>query len=71
MTENITEGTTHWQWLDECARKNRLVMLNETDWWGLTDVPMTTEQLEYRQSLRDITNQEEYPITITWPTKPE
>ena len=27
--------------------------------------------LDYRQALRDVTSQEGFPNTVTWPTKPE
>ena len=52
--------------------------LAETDWWILKGNP-TQEQLDYRQALRDITTQtatlndknDDGPIGINWPTKPE
>ena len=37
---------------------------------ALTDVTMPTEIAVYRQTLRDITDQDGFPHTITWPTKP-
>ena len=53
------------------VRKQRDALLKETDWYGLTDVTMPTEIAVYRQTLRDITDQDGFPHTITWPTKPE
>jgi hypothetical protein len=51
-------------------RKQRDALLKETDWYGLSDVTMPTEIAVYRQALRDITSQDGFPHTITWPTKP-
>jgi len=53
------------------VRKQRDALLKETDRYGLTDVTMPTEIAVYRQTLRDITDQDGFPHTITWPTKPE
>jgi len=52
------------------ARTSRDAKLAETDWMALTDVTMPTEIAVYRQTLRDITDQDGFPHTITWPTKP-
>jgi hypothetical protein len=56
-----------------CAaiRVRRDALLASTDTWGLADYPATAEQTAYRQALRDITAQTDFPIYITWPTKPE
>ena len=55
------------------ARRNEL--LSKSDWTILPDSPLTKSQKdawkEYRQSLRDITNQEGFPETVVFPTKPE
>ncbi len=51
-----------------CLFRNDL--LAETDWWATSDRTMTAEQTAYRQALRDITNQADFPDNITWPTKP-
>jgi len=53
------------------ARKERNLLLVETDVWALSDRTMTAEQTAYRQALRDITGQAGFPTNITWPTKPE
>ena len=57
--------------LCEGARKKRNTLLAKTDVWALSDRTMTAEQTAYRQALRDITDQDGFPIDITWPTKPE
>jgi hypothetical protein len=55
----------------ESIRYERNRLLQETDVWGLSDYPATAEQTAYRQALRDITDQDGFPLDITWPTKPE
>lgn len=58
----------------EEVREERNILLSDCDWTQFQDSPITgsklTEWQTYRQSLRDITNQEN-PYNITWPTKPE
>jgi hypothetical protein len=54
---------------DERAKRDDL--LKETDHYGLSDVTMSDEMTAYRQALRDVPQQEGFPSTITWPTKPE
>jgi len=58
----------------EEIRDERNTRLSDCDWTQFQDTPITgsklTEWQTYRQSLRDITNQEN-PYNITWPTKPE
>ena len=51
------------------AERDRLIAA--TDWWALTDVPMSAEQTAYRQALRDITASYQSLDTVVWPTKPE
>jgi len=53
-------------------RVQRDVLLSETDHWMMSDTPEPTQaQLDYRQALRDVPEQAEYPQNIIWPTKPE
>lgn len=53
-------------------RTERDILLRETDHWAYQDTPdMTDEQIAYRQALRDISNQETWPESVVWPTKPE
>ena len=56
------------------AIKERERLLNETDWTQLPDVGFPLERLEawqtYRQALRDITEQDGFPLDIKWPEQP-
>lgn len=52
-------------------RGNRDGLLKATDHYGLSDVTMTDAMTAYRQALRDVPQQTDFPGTITWPTKPE
>lgn len=60
------------KWEEIREERNRL--LSECDWTQFQDSPITgsklTEWQTYRQTLRDVTNQEN-PYNITWPSKPE
>ena len=52
------------------VRNKRNSLLSDTDWMALSDNTMTTEMAAYRQALRDVTEQEGFPYSVTWPTKP-
>jgi hypothetical protein len=52
------------------VRSQRDQLLAATDWMGLSDVTMSAEWATYRQSLRDITAQDVFPHSVTWPTEP-
>lgn len=54
------------------AVSERNQMLMESDWTQLPDVPESTRSawVEYRQALRDITDQHGFPDSILWPVKP-
>ena len=56
--------------LAKSVRRERDRLLAETDWWASSDLTMTVEQTAYRQALRDVTSQEGFPYTVTWPVKP-
>ncbi len=58
--------------LDTRARSKREELLLQSDWTQLGDVPLPNKDKwqVYRQALRDITEQAEYPKTIVWPTPP-
>lgn len=45
-------------------------LLFGTDQFALQDREMSTEMQAYRQALRDITEQETYPESVTWPIAP-
>ena len=54
-------------------RRQRNILLVETDWYGMSDVTMDSDMTVYRQALRDITKQtpsDDKLSNITWPTKP-
>ena len=51
------------------AERNRRLI--NSDWTQLSDSSVdSTVWLDYRQALRDITNQAGFPWNINWPTKP-
>ena len=56
----------------ETVRLKRFIMLQESDWIGLTDVNLPNKQqwIEYRQALRDIPQNYTYPEDVVWPDKP-
>ena len=48
-------------------------LLKDTDFWGASDMTMSSEMETYRQSLRDLTNgldTVEKIANVTYPTKP-
>lgn len=51
------------------------MMLAASDWTVLPDSPLSESKQQewktYRQSLRDISDQEGYPENINWPVEPE
>jgi len=57
--------------LEATERATRDDLLKSTDHYGLSDVTMSDAMTAYRQALRDVPQQEGFPQTITWPTKPE
>ena len=57
--------------LEATERSTRDNLLKATDHYGLSDVTMTDAMTAYRQALRDVPQQTDFPGTITWPTKPE
>jgi hypothetical protein len=52
------------------VRNARDRLLAETDWMALSDVTMSADMAAYRQALRDVTEQEGFPNSVVWPTKP-
>lgn len=69
----LAKDTEH----DEFAQKIRATrdkMLAETDWTQVTDTVLTKEKQEeykvYRQALRDITKQENFPYNVAFPQMP-
>jgi len=51
-------------------RQRRDALLAETDWTALSDSTLTTDMAAYRQALRDVPEQEGFPYTIIWPSRP-
>ena len=58
-------------------REERLMLLQECDWTGLTDASLSTDMVDkwktYRQELRDITKQTSFnnaEPSVTWPNQP-
>jgi hypothetical protein len=53
------------------VRQQRGEKLTETDWTQVADAPVDQAAwAAYRQALRDITAQDGFPWTITWPEQP-
>tara|TARA_R100001015_G_C4634990_1_gene202974 strand:+ start:8295 stop:8558 length:264 start_codon:yes stop_codon:yes gene_type:complete len=51
-------------------REKRNALLAETDYFGASDVTMSSDMTAYRQALRDVPQQTDFPTSISWPTKP-
>lgn len=53
-------------------RIKRNKLLTTCDWTQVNDVPAATSQkwATYRQSLRDITEQQTFPENVVWPVAP-
>ena len=58
--------------LEAEVKSKRDSLLAETDFVLMPDYPLNDKTLwqEYRQHLRDVTEQADYPNTIEWPIKP-
>ena len=53
-------------------RSQRNTLLSQTDWTQITDSPVDKQAwATYRQALRDISDQETFPDSVTWPTRPD
>lgn len=56
------------------VRTERDNLLAQSDWTQVSDSPLSTAEKEawaaYRQDLRDISDQPNFPYQITWPTAP-
>lgn len=61
--------------LELSVRAERDRLLLETDWTQVLDAPISAECREafrmYRQALRDVPQQENFPRDVIWPVKPE
>jgi hypothetical protein len=60
---------------ERSARKDRDSLLAACDWTQVPDSPLSAEKRTawgvYRQNLRDVPKQANFPFTIQWPQKPE
>lgn len=57
--------------LADSVRQQRQRLLFESDWTQVADAPVDQAAwAEYRQVLRDITTQENFPATVLWPQMP-
>ena len=65
----LAASSTH-EW--GLVREKRTILLDNSDWTQLPDVPMSDEKrgewVTYRQALRDITSQPEG--SVSWPYEP-
>ena len=56
------------------AKTKRDNLLSDSDWVVIkaleVGAPVSSEWATYRQALRDIPQQEEFPATVVWPTTP-
>jgi hypothetical protein len=54
------------------VRDKRDRLLAASDWTQVADAPVNNVAwATYRQSLRDVPEQEGFPEDVVWPTKPE
>lgn len=56
------------------ALTRRKALLDSSDWTQIPDCPLSNEKKQewaiFRQALRDITKQVDYPIDVVWPVPP-
>ena len=52
----------------ERIRAQRDDLLAESDWMAMQDRTMSQAEKDYRQALRDVTNQSTFPDSVVWPT---
>ena len=61
--------------LAKSVREERNRLLNESDWRMCADSPMSEEERErwgeYRQMLRDITDSDGFPYSVSFPEAPD
>lgn len=71
IRDNIVQGIIAREAME---RAHRDALLAESDWREMAalreGVPLAPEWAAYRQALRDVTEQDDFPITIVWPEKP-
>jgi len=55
---------------EQAVRNKRDRLLQDTDWQALSDNTMGEAMTTYRQALRDVPDQDGFPFSVVWPTKP-
>ena len=55
----------------ENIRNRRDELIKKSDWRAVTDRKLEPEWKEYRQALRDISEQEGFPHDVKWPVDPD
>lgn len=78
QTAQWVDGRNFQQKYDDACNEviaQRNFLLYQSDWTQIPNNPLTLEVqqqwADYRQQLRDITNQSGYPFNVVWPTQPE
>lgn len=57
---------------EDNIRSKRNSLLKACDWTQVADAPVNSlAWANYRQALRDVTEQEGFPYNVIWPTQPE
>jgi hypothetical protein len=73
-TDDQVKAPPTFEQLDNIAKGLRTNLLNTSDWTQLPNAPLSDakkqEWAEYRQSLRNITEQTNYPYEINWAVPP-
>ena len=66
--EQFEDALSKFSWGNVRIKRNEL--LTVTDFYALSDVPMSDEMKTYRQDLRDIPASTADSEDVVWPTKP-
>jgi len=66
--EQLQEALWKGSWEQTRTRRNELLAV--TDFYALTDVPMSADMTTYRQALRDVPASVEDSKDVVWPEKP-
>lgn len=54
------------------VRKQRNDLLAACDWTQVADAPVDKDAwAAYRQALRDVTEQPDFPVSVVWPAEPK
>lgn len=75
--ERIPEKTAEEKRIEaeQMARSKRDALLSESDYYLQPDYPSTPEGVKavkaYRSALRDVPQQEGFPLSVEWPVKPD